>query len=257
LTTGGGFLSDIHTANTPNTGFVFGGKFEVNDDGDKNARGLTIILNSEESDDYGLELVVDEPGYAIRSADTGKIYFAGDVGIGAENPQDKLEVSGGNIRVTGGSFIDDGTTLNVPDYVFEEDYHLMPLDELQVYIAQEKHLPNVPSLEEIKKNGLNLSQFQIRLLEKAEELTLYTLKQQEMLEARQQQIAEVQQQNSELSARLAMLEARLATLERQPTASVAEPEGWAPLVLLASGLLVGLVVAGRKVMPRQPPGGEQ
>jgi hypothetical protein len=257
LTTGGGFLSDVRTSNTPNTGFVFGGKFQVNDDGNKNARGLTIILDNEESNDYGLELVVDEPGYAIHSADTGKIYFAGDVGIGTENPQDKLEVSGGNIRVTGGSFIDDGTTLNVPDYVFEGDYDLMSLDELQVYIAQEKHLPNVPSLEEIKKNGLNLSQFQMKLLEKVEELALYTLLQQEILEARQQKIAEVQQQNSELNTQMAMLEARLAALGGQPGTSVAGPEGWAPLVLLVSGLLIGLVVAGRKGMPRQSPGGER
>ena len=70
--------------------------------------------------DYGTntprDLILQNPG--------------GNVGIGTSTPSDKLEVSGGNIRVTGGSFIDDGTTLNTPDYVFEEDYALMSLDEL-------------------------------------------------------------------------------------------------------------------------------
>lgn len=121
----------------------------------------------------------------------------GNVGIGTLSPIDRLEVSGGNIRVTGGSFIDDGTTLNAPDYVFEEDYPLMPLEELRAHIARQKHLPNVPSADDIRKSGLNLSQFQMTLLEKIEELTLYTLQQQEEIET--------------LTARVKMLEARLIT----------------------------------------------
>ena len=96
---------------------------------------------------------------------------------------DTLKVSGADIKVIGGSFVDDGTTLNAPDYVFEKDYPLMSLDELRAFIAREEHLPNVPSADEIKKNGLNLSQFQMRLLEKIEELTLYILAQQEQIEA--------------------------------------------------------------------------
>ncbi len=103
-----------------------------------------------------------------------------------------LEVFGGDIRVKGGNFIDDGGTLKAPDYVFEDGYRLMSLGELKEYVALEKHLPNVPSSEEIRKNGLNLSQFQMRLLEKIEELTLYTLEQQEeRLEAQQLQIVEL------------------------------------------------------------------
>jgi hypothetical protein len=115
----------------------------------------------------------------------------GDVGIGIVNPVSRLHVDGGDIRVSGGSFIDDGTTLNVPDYVFEPSYDLMPLDELARFIAERKHLPRVPNVDEVKANGLNVSQFQMKLLEKIEELTLYTLTQQktiETLEARLQQI---------------------------------------------------------------------
>ncbi len=128
----------------------------------------------------------------------------GSVGIGTASPTagSRLEVNGGSIRVTGGSFIDDGTTLNVPDYVFEPDYERMSLDELAAFVQQNKHLPNVPSQAEIKKNGLNVSQFQMQLLEKVEELTLHTLDQ-------HQTIRTLTEQNADLEARLAALEAAL------------------------------------------------
>ncbi|MCP5074298.1 MAG: SlyX family protein [Rhodobacteraceae bacterium] len=82
-----------------------------------------------------------------------------------------------------GVFISNGTTLNVPDYVFDEDYQLMPLSELEKYVAANSHLPNVPSAAEVKAGGLNLTEMQLALLEKVEELTLYTLEQQKTIDA--------------------------------------------------------------------------
>jgi hypothetical protein len=132
----------------------------------------------------------------------------GDVGIGTSAPSSKLHVNGGDIRVSGGSFIDDGVTLNAPDYVFEPGYSLMPIEKLRDFVTREKRLPNVPSAREIKGNGLNLSQFQMRLLEKVEELTLYTLTQDERIKAQQEQIAG-------LLERLAALEKNLPKSSEQ------------------------------------------
>lgn len=76
-------------------------------------------------------------------------------------------------------------TQTVPDYVFEDGYNLMSLSELKQYISDEKHLPGIPSAQQIlgEQNGqYNMTKMQISLLEKVEELTLYTLAQQEKIE---------------------------------------------------------------------------
>ncbi|MBC7937719.1 MAG: hypothetical protein H7Y86_20410 [Rhizobacter sp.] len=62
-----------------------------------------------------------------------------------------------------------------PDYVFEKDYKLMPMDELENYISTNKHLPGIAPAAEVKANGIDLGNTNKQLLEKIEELTLYML----------------------------------------------------------------------------------
>ncbi|MEO7044321.1 MAG: hypothetical protein ABI091_03380 [Ferruginibacter sp.] len=72
------------------------------------------------------------------------------VGIGTINPDSKLTVAG-NIHVQ-----EVKVTLNagqVPDYVFAKDYKLKSLEEVEKYIKENKHLPEIPSAQEIEKNG--------------------------------------------------------------------------------------------------------
>ena len=87
------------------------------------------------------------------------------------------------------------TLANWPDYVFEEDYKLLPLVEVAQYIKQNSRLPQIPSAQEIEENGLDLGNMQSKLLLKIEELTLYAIEQQKLIEELQQQIKELQQLN--------------------------------------------------------------
>jgi hypothetical protein len=73
---------------------------------------------------------------------------------------------------------------NFPDYVFASDYDLMSLNDLEQYITANKHLPGVPSAQEVANNGssINLGEMQTVLLQKVEELTLYTIDQQKQID---------------------------------------------------------------------------
>ena len=62
-----------------------------------------------------------------------------------------------------------------PDYVFQNDYRLRPLNELESFIRDNRHLPNIPSATEVAKQGISLGDMQKRLMEKVEELTLYVI----------------------------------------------------------------------------------
>lgn len=61
------------------------------------------------------------------------------------------------------------------DYVFEENYELMSIDELEEYTTKNKHLPNVPSAEEVVESGLDVATMDAKLLEKIEEAHLYII----------------------------------------------------------------------------------
>ncbi len=141
----------------------------------------------------------------------------GKVGIGTSIPISKLEVKGGDIRVTGGSFWDDGMILSVPDYVFQEKYNLRSLKEVEQFINTNHHLEGFPSMYDIKGwSALSLQDREMKLLEKVEELTLYILEHERTIENLKSQLKSQKkttfkrdQDYNQLIARINSLEARM------------------------------------------------
>jgi len=121
-----------------------------------------------------------------------------------------MEIKGdADVYIPNGDLYVSGHKMNVPDYVFKDGYKLMPLAELKTYIQKNYHLPGVASADEVGKAGVvNLSGMQMTLLEKVEELTLYTLQQEEKLKKAQEKIAKLET----MQKRLVKVESLLTNL---------------------------------------------
>ncbi|OIN55447.1 hypothetical protein BLX24_30600 [Arsenicibacter rosenii] len=82
------------------------------------------------------------------------------------------------------------------DYVFASDYKLRSLSEVERFVKTNKHLPGVPSAEEVVKEGVDMAKMDAKLLEKVEELTLYVIQQ-------QKQIQQLQLENKRIKRQMA------------------------------------------------------
>ncbi len=119
-----------------------------------------------------------------------------------------LQIKGhADVYIPNGNLYVKGRKMSVPDYVFKNDYKLMPLDELKAYVEKNDHLPGVISADEVEKAGVvNLSGLQMTLLEKVEELTLYTIQQEESLASKDAELVSMSSEMKEMKAKVAKLE---------------------------------------------------
>lgn len=85
------------------------------------------------------------------------------------------------------------------DFVFDEKYDLPTLEEVEKHIKEKKHLPEIASAKVMEKEGVNMGEFQIKLLQKIEELTLYSIEQ-------NKQIKQLKNENEALKAQSAKIE---------------------------------------------------
>ncbi|MEK6152011.1 hypothetical protein WIW50_02060 [Flavobacteriaceae bacterium 3-367] len=114
-----------------------------------------------------------------------------NVGIGTKIPDAKLTVKG-NIHA---EEVKVDLSVPGPDYVFKDDYELRTLAEVQQYIKEHGHLPNIPSAKEMEENGVELGVMNMKLLEKIEELTLYII---DLKASNEQQIKAIKKELQEI-----------------------------------------------------------
>jgi len=134
-------------------------------------------------------------GYSIPFIIKGNGY----VGIGTQNPTSLLTVAGNiasrevKVTVAAGA-----------DFVFDNDYNLPSLESVDKFIKENKHLPEIASAKEMQKDGINLSEMNIKLLQKIEEMTLY------MIEMKKEN-EEMKKENKKQDEKISLLESKLSS----------------------------------------------
>ena len=107
----------------------------------------------------------------------GNIFFKQKVGIGTEIIGSEQFAVAGTAKAQE-VIVEENAGA---DFVFEEDYDLPTLANIEKFIKANKHLEGIPSAEEMKANGVKVGELQIKLLQKIEELTLHTIEQQKLI----------------------------------------------------------------------------
>lgn len=134
------------------------------------------------------------------------LFWEGDkLGIGTENPDMELTVNG-NIHAIG---VIVNPEIPVPDYVFEPGYGLRSLNELQKFIDENGHLPEILPSEKFRKEGLKLGEMDLKLLLKIEELTLYVIEQRKRIDS----LLFIKKQKEDEQLKLKFLAKRIEELE--------------------------------------------
>lgn len=139
--------------------------------------GLKVVKNNADGDTRAFQVLVDSPdarGIVLANAEGDVFRVNGD----------------GEVWATG-IFVELAENFDFPDYVFDRDYKLMRIEELEAYIKEHLRLPNMPSAEEVKETGVDLGEMNRLLVEKVEELTLYIIELNKRIDA-----LETQQPNS-------------------------------------------------------------
>jgi len=135
------------------------------------------------SNDGGMvdTLTLDKEGFLILPRDTGGIYSVGNISGSATSTGSfgRIETPGvisASGTIFASTFNDDGQNLNVPDYVFDGQYKLRTINQLETFVSESKHLPGVPSTNDKQEwSTYSMGDRDMILLEKIEELSLYVI----------------------------------------------------------------------------------
>jgi hypothetical protein len=167
-----------------------GAKLDIFEDG----QHLTFLTNKKLSgswpaSDEATTMTIQSSGnqagnlaFATGNDERVRITASGNVGIGTTNPTQKLSVNG-SVRAKE-VIVDSGWS----DFVFDESYKLKALSETEAFIKTKKHLPGIPSSQDVAEHGISVGEMQAKLLAKIEELMLHQIEQEKQLVAQQKEI---------------------------------------------------------------------
>ncbi|MCG2702052.1 hypothetical protein L6273_02795, partial [Candidatus Parcubacteria bacterium] len=138
----------------------------------------------------GNVIIENSSSYIKQIGDNLVLNSSSNVGINNTSPGYDLDVTG-DIRASNAIYVG-GTALSVPDYVFEDNYEIKDFSHLQEYISMNKHLPNLPSMNDISAwEKIDLQQRDMKILEKVEENVLYILQLNNRLVANENLLKEI------------------------------------------------------------------
>ncbi len=140
---------------------------------------------------------------SVTGDTNGKIYVGNTATYPTTTGSYKLFVEGGimteKVKVALRS------SSNWADYVFNNNYKLMPLQEVAKYVEANKHLPGIDSASELAEKGLDIAEMQAKHMEKIEELTLYIIDQDKRIETQNKAIENNTKEIEVLKAQLKVL----------------------------------------------------
>ena len=134
-------------------------------------------------------------GTQVSGTDTSVMVLdraTGGVGIGTETPGNHRLAVNGSIRAKE-IVVETGWA----DFVFEEDYKLASLEEVEAHIGEHGHLPDIPSADDVAKNGVKVGEMESKLLQKVEELTLHLIDMNKRLRTLEEENSELRNEASQ------------------------------------------------------------
>ena len=162
---------------TDNNGYI-----DYNQDADENGQHVLYIRNISGGSSTSNDIRIQTSGL-----DRLTIKSNGNIGIGTNNPKSKLSVNGTIISTEIKVLAD---ISQYPDFVFSDKYKLRSLKEVENYIEENNHLPDIPTADDVTE-GIALGEMNTRLLQKIEELTLYVIEQSKKTEQQNNIIGEL------------------------------------------------------------------